>query len=63
MVLELFVLAAALLGLAAVIVEILAKSPDALFEMARDSERFARPVRPARRPPAPANDASPRLAA
>lgn len=63
MVLELFVLAAALLGLAAVVAEILVKSPEALSEMARDSERFARPVRRVEKAPVPANDSSPRLAA
>ncbi|MBX6367686.1 MAG: hypothetical protein IRZ04_06870 [Rhodospirillales bacterium] len=63
MVLELFVLAAALLGLAAVVAEILVKSPEALSEMARDSERFARPVCRVEKAPVPANDSSPRLAA
>jgi len=63
MVLELIVLAAALLGLAAVVAEILVKSPEALAEMAHDSERFARPARRAEKPAVPANDSSPRLAA
>jgi hypothetical protein len=59
------VLAVALFGLAAVIAEALVKSPDALIEMVRDSERFARPeagVRAAA-PAIPANDSAPRLAA
>ena len=59
------VLAIALFGLAAVIAEALVKNPDALLEIARDSERFARPMPAARKAgvAAPANDSSPRLAA
>jgi hypothetical protein len=64
MLLGYLVLAVALFGLAAVIAEALVKNPDALLEVARDSERFARPALPARKAtPSPANDASPRLAA
>jgi hypothetical protein len=58
------VLALALFGLAAVIAEALVKNPDALLQIARDSEGFARPTPAARKAPAtPANDAAPRLAA
>jgi hypothetical protein len=64
MLLGYLVLAVALFGLAAVIAEALVKSPDALLEVARDSERFARPAPLARKAaPPPANDAAPRLAA
>jgi hypothetical protein len=64
MLLGYLVLALALFGLAAVIAEALVKNPDALLEVARDSERFARPAPVARKAaPSPANDAAPRLAA
>jgi hypothetical protein len=64
MLLAYVVLAIALFGLAAVIAEALVKNPDALLEIAQDSERFARPAPPVRKAPAaPAHDAAPRLAA
>jgi hypothetical protein len=60
------VLALALFGLAAVIAEIFVKNPDALIQIARDSERFARtPSTPTPRAAAavPANDSDRRAAA
>jgi hypothetical protein len=60
------VLAIALFGLAAVIAEAWVKNPDALLEMTKGSEDFARPVRGvALSGPAgiPANDSAPRRAA
>jgi hypothetical protein len=64
MLLSYLVLALALFGLAAVLAEALVKNPDALLQIARDSERFARPVPAATKAvSAPANDTTPRLAA
>jgi|RhiMetdeSRZDD1v2_1073273.scaffolds.fasta_scaffold3558174_2 hypothetical protein len=65
MLLASLVLTVALFGLAAVIAEALVKNPDALLEIAHDSERFARPAPTVARKatPSPANDAAPRLAA
>ena len=64
MLLGFVVLALALFGLAAVIAEALVKNPDALLEIARDSEAFARPVPAEHVPFEAANDRSaPRLAA
>ena len=64
MLLSYLVLALALFGLAAVLAEALVKNPDALLQIARDSERFARPAPVApKAAPAPANDTTPRLAA
>jgi hypothetical protein len=59
-------LAAALFGLAAVLAEILVKNPDALREITRDAEGFARPqttTAAAALTAAPANDSTPRIAA
>jgi hypothetical protein len=58
------VFAVALFGLAAVIAEVFVKSPDAMLEIARDTEAFARPKLAGPAPLEPANDrAAPRLAA
>jgi hypothetical protein len=60
------VLALALFGLAAVIAEAWIKNPEALLDMTKGAEEFARPVRHAARSDLagiPANDSAPRRAA